>query len=202
MSSIVGISLGIGVSLESLKNLGDIPSIIIYLEKMKKNIFDYLEDAIVNEKKLLQDNLIELEYSAGKFQKYDNSIDITSLEELNRVVGGGLLIDAAECAEMAKADAFRWARNTNNKLAGKGDGFKSDKIICGISISENKINFILTSEGLFHHYGGFLSYKDNSLKISTNMLGVWIGMKYFGPNKFKSDIATTLNQFFDKMRKT
>jgi hypothetical protein len=199
VGSLVGISLGIGLSVDALKTLGDIPQIIIFLEKTKKKIFDYLTDTI-SDKNLLKNHIAELQQSAGHFQNYDSSIDTSSLQQLNSISSTKVYIDPAECVELTKADANRWARNFNNRMAGKGDSFKDENIICGLAIEKDKINFIFTNKGVHTHYGNFIPYSDNSLNLSSNMLGVWIGMKYFGPHKSKTEIVERVNKFINQMK--
>lgn len=201
VGSLVGISLGIGLSVDALKTLGDIPQIMIFLEKTKKRIFDYLKENI-SDKKLLNDHINELQLTAGHFQNYDSNVDTSSIQQLNSNSASRVYIDPAECVELTKADANRWARNFNNRMAGKGDGFKDENIIFGIAIEKDKINFIFTNKGVHTHYGNFIPYNDNGLKLSTNMLGVWIGMRYFGPNKNKSEIVDRLNNFINQMKQT
>lgn len=199
VGSLVGISLGVGLSVDALKNLGDIPQIIIFLEKTKKRIFDYLKDTI-SDKSLLNNHIAELQQVAGHFQNYESNIDTTSIQQLNSVSASRVYIDPAECVELTKADANRWARNFNNRMAGKGDGFKDENIIFGIAIEKDKLNFIFTNNGIHTHYGNFIPYSDNGLKLSSNMLGVWIGMRYFGPHKNKAEIVERLNNFIHQMK--
>ena len=199
IGSLVGISLGIGLSLDALKTLGDIPQIIIFLEKTKKRIFDYLKDTI-SDKNLLNNHITELQQTAGHFQNYDSNFDTSSIQQLNSISVSRVYIDPAECVELTKADANRWARNFNNRMSGKGDGFKDENIIFGIAIEKEKINFIFTNKGVHTHYGSFISYNDSGLKLSNNMLGVWIGMKYFGPHKNKSEIVERLNNYIHQMK--
>lgn len=199
VGSLVGISLGIGLSVDALKTLGDIPQIIIFLEKTKKRIFDYLKDTI-SDKNLLNNHIAELQQTAGHFQNYDSNVDTSSIQQLNSNSASRVYIDPAECVELTKADANRWARNFNNRMSGKGDGFKDENIIFGIAIEKDKINFIFTNKGVHTHYGNFIPYNDSGLKLSTNMLGVWIGMRYFGPHKNKSEIVERLSNFIHQMK--
>lgn len=199
VGSLVGISLGIGLSVDALKSLGDIPQIMIFLEKTKKRIFDYLKDTITDEG-LLNNHIVELEQTAGHFQNYESNIDISSIKQLNSVSASRVYIDPAECVELTKSDANRWARNFNNRMAGKGDGFKDENIIFGVAIEKDKLNFIFTNKGVHTHYGNFIPYSDNSLKLTSNILGVWIRMRYFGPHKNKSEIVERLNSFIYQMK--
>lgn len=199
VGALVGISLGLGLSLESLKTLGNIPQIIIFLEKTKKRIFDYLNNAI-SDKNLLSNHILELQQTAGHFQNYDSKVDTSSMQQLNSISASKVYIDPAECVELTKADANRWARNFNNRMSGKGDGFKDENIICGIAIEKDKINFVFTNKGVHNHYGSFMPYSDNSLKLSSNLLGVWIGMRYFGPHKNKTEIVDRVNNFINLMK--
>ena len=199
VGSLVGISLGVGLSLSALQTLGDIPHIIIFLEKIKKRIFDYLNESITD-KLLLNNHIAELQQTVGHFQNYDSTIDTSSIKQLNSISPSKVYIDPAECVELTKADANRWARNFNNRMAGKGDGFKDENIICGIAIEKDKLNLIFTNKGVHNHYGDFILYNDDKLKLSSNMLGVWIGMKYFGPHKNKVEIVERVNNFISKMK--
>lgn len=199
VGSLVSISLGIGLSVDALKTLGDIPNIIIYLEKTKKRIFDYLKTTI-SDKNLLTNHITELQQTAGHFQTYDSTFDTSAIQQLNSLSGSRVYIDPAECVELTKADANRWARNFNNRMAGKGDDFKDENIICGIAIEKDKINFIFTNKGVHTHYGNFIPYSDNKLNLSSNMMGVWIGMKYFGPHKSKAEIVERVNKFISQMK--
>ena len=199
VGSLVGISLGIGLSVDALKTLGDIPHIIIFLEKTKKRIFDYLKDTI-SDKNLLNNHITALQQKAGHFQNYDSNVDTSSIQQLNSISASRVYIDPAECVELTKADANRWARNFNNRMSGKGEGFKDEKIILGIAIEKGKINFIFTNKGVHTHYGNFNPYNDNGLKLNSNILGVWIGMRYFGPHKSKSEIVDRLNNFIHQMK--
>lgn len=199
VGSLVGISLGIGLSLDALKTLGDIPQIIIFLEKTKKRIFDYLNDTI-SDKNLLKNHIVELQQTTSHFQNYDSTVDSSSIQQLNSISDSKVYIDPAECVELTKADANRWARNFNNRMSGKGDGFIDENIIYGIAIEKDKINFIFTDKGVHTHYGNFISYNDNQLKLSSNMLGVWIGMRYYGPHKNKVRIVERLNNFIHQMK--
>jgi hypothetical protein len=198
VGSIVGISLGVGLSLDALKTLGDIPDIIIYLEKTKKRIIDYLNQTI-SDKNLLSQHFDELIDATSHFQKYDNTVDTTALQKLNKLCSSKIYIEPAECVELTKADLHRWARNIDHRLTGKGDKFKDENIICGIAIELGKINFVFTDKGIHNHYGDFTTF--HSIKpLSSNMLGVWVGMKYFGPHSCKKEIVEQVNLFIDHMK--
>ena len=191
ISSIVGAGFGVGMSLEALSTLGDIPTIIHHIEKIKFGYIEYLKGAVRLENSLFEEHIQKLEEQIGKIQKYNTEIDISVLYDLNNEVGGNLVFEPVSALSMTQQDTgHRWKTKIDVNFHGN--------VLCGIAIEKaSYISLLLTDKGVYSMYSDF--YKYNEIQLSSNFTGVYKGMKYFGPNKHRKRIVEVLNNFFSTL---
>ena len=79
ISGFVGASMGIGLSMESISNIGDIGQIIKYCSELNLQLIDYLKISINKETSLLESEILKLNEKYNVVE-IDSNFDVTILE--------------------------------------------------------------------------------------------------------------------------
>lgn len=208
ISGFVGASFGIGMSMEGLSNIGSVSDMITYVSRIKVEMIEYLKNTIVNEKDLLETEVLTLSEKYGSVASTDSSIDTSLLESL-----GTYFIQPAQAIAMTK-DAP--VVNFTVKLWKTKGAFSysqweipnDQSVIGGFSSGQTNevMEFLFTDKGVWNCVPSpkFMSYKDVKFKKGFTDALVWNG--HFLPHgTFKKmenaeSIAKTLNEFVSQMK--
>lgn len=205
ISGLVGASFGVGMSLDSIGNIGDINSIISYVIRLKVEMVEYLKNNIDVEKELLQSEILSLGEKYGTITNTDNSVETGDLEN---VLGSSYVSPAQAIAFIKERETVAPTVKSWTVKGFIGSkpfelpedegvlfGFKSDK-------KPNLMEYVFTNKGVYHYSKCKLMTYD-SVSFKTNFVGTIGHSSILGLMSKVSnsdEIVKSINEFISKMK--
>jgi len=210
ISGFVGASMGIGLSMESISNIGDIGQIIKYCSEMNLQLIDYLKTSINKETSLLENEILKLNEKYNVVE-IDSNFDVTILENLNEYVNCNFFIPPANAIPMTQDNTGRFWEDKHmfgsNPLKDFGLmdkkrlDFSGETVLGGLSSKPGHLDFIITDK-VIYHCTNCKSIPVEKIEFKKDFMGM-IGIKgsmmnFTGINNFKDKkkIVEGLNKFF------
>lgn len=204
ISGLVGAGFGIGMSMDSLSNIGTISDMISYVSRIKVEMIEYLKQAITIEKDLLSSEILTLSDKFGTITQTDRSIDISILQSL-----GSYFVEPNKAIAMiVDSDNFNFAVKTW-KVKGlfshsQFEVPNGESVLGGFSShAKNIMEFLFTNKGVYHCVDSrFRPYKDVKFKTTSGAIAWNDGILpkgTFGKVNNCESVASTLNDFVNQM---
>lgn len=204
ISGIVGAGFGVGISMDSLSNIGSLSDILAYVIRIKVEMIDYLKTCIKNELRLFESEILTLGEKYGNVAQVDSSVDVS---ELKTVLGINFVppTEAIALVQIGERHATQKTWHTKGFLKNTpfqvpvGEnvlfGFKSNK-------NPNLMEYLFTTKGVYIMNNPKLmpynkvSFKHNlATTIGHNRL---FGLQSRIDNQ--SNIIDALNNFISTMK--
>jgi hypothetical protein len=214
ISGFVGASMGIGISLESISNIGDISQIIKYCLELNFKLIEYLKSNIKSETKLLENEILVLNEKYNVI-KTDSNIDVSILKNLNQYFRCTFFIPPANAIPMTQDNTGQmWEVKSTfganplkdiGLMAKKRLDFADETVIGGLSSKPGTLDFIITDKVIYHSLN-CKSMPLDKVEFKKDFLGM-VGIKgsalmniRSGNIKDKKKVVQGLNDFFKKLK--
>lgn len=207
ISGFVGISMGIGISMEGISNFGSTSVALTYVTRIMAEMIEFLKNIIVYERDLLNSEIITLSEKYGTIVQTDSSIDVSILESL-----GSYYVTPSEAISLiadpppATIGASSWT--VKGWLFDKKFEVPKDEVVLGGFTSKYKnglFEFLFTKTGVYFYLGSkFKPYNEIKFSCSGGLLS-WgdnlLSARALGEIDNCEMIVSILNDFVSKAKK-
>ena len=206
ISGIVGASFGIGMTLDSLSNIGNLSTIISYVIRLKVEMVEYLKNTIVEEVELLKSEILTLGGKYGTIAQTDSTIDISSMEN---ILGSNYVSNIQTIALMRVKERYAgsssWmVKNGIFKAESPFEVPDDESVLFGMTsnLTPNLLEYVFTTKGVYHWMAPkLMKYNEVNFKITLlNFIGHsnLKGLQQKIENQLEK--VDSLNKFISKMK--
>ncbi len=210
ISGFVGASMGIGMSMQGISNLGSNSATLTYVTRIMSEMIEYLKTIVVNEKKLLNSEILTLSEKYGTVVQTDNSFDVSILESL-----GSYYVNPSEAISLiadppqATIGVDAWTvKGGFWSLTDKRFEIPKDDVVLGGFTSKYKnglFEFLFTKKGVYFYIGSkFKPYNEIKFRCRIGNKISWCDgiMAETAPGKIDNceNIVAKLNDFVSQVK--
>lgn len=189
IGGLVGASYGVGLSLESLSNIGDFDEIRSFVIQLKNEMTSFLKVSIKNEVDLLRSEILSITEKGGSIIEIDTSLDSTELEKVLGInfvspVKAVSLIEYGENIQsLGKLSAAEksWRIKKLFKKPIKFSLSDGESVLFGLKSnkSPNLMEYLFTSKGIYYGLNPrLIPYQKASFKYSIVLRSTFLNLHY------------------------